>query len=100
MGTGLTRRIAIHGIGSRSGLSRLTDTAPAIATMPNLSRADFIIRATDVASGGIVNATVTDTGFTSASQTINITYNGPADSTGATSDKLIIEILGNKFMNP
>ena len=28
MRTRLTRRIAIHGIGSRSGLSRLTDTAP------------------------------------------------------------------------
>ena len=104
----------------------------AIAAMPNLSRADFIIRATDVITGGTVNASVstgivasnadgsgtatlnstlvgnftltivntiatTGPGTTAASETINVTYAGP---TGASSDKLIIEILGNKFTNP
>jgi len=97
---------------------------------PRQANADFIIRATDLLSGGGVNASVTQTGvsaadgsgslvfnsavgnfsitlvtniattgpgFTSASTTINITYNGPI---GANSDKLIIEVLGNKFVNP
>jgi len=102
----------------------------AILAAPTQARADFVIRATDVLSGGAVNATVTQSGasnpngsgfltfsssvgnfiitvvthiattgpgFTAASDTINITYNGP---TGATSDKLIVEVLGNKFTNP
>jgi len=94
------------------------------------ARANFLIRATDVASGGGITATVTQSGpsaadgsgslvfnstvgnftitlvtniattgpgFTSASQTVNVTYNGP---TGVNSDKLIIEVLGNMFTNP
>jgi len=100
---------------------------------PTPARADFIIRATDLASGGGVNASVTQSGlsnadgsgslvfnstvgnfsitlvtniattgpgFTAASQTINITYNGPTVGSSAGSDTLIIEILGNKFTNP
>jgi len=98
--------------------------------VPSQARADFIIRVTDVNSGGSVNATTTVTGFsapngsgalvfnsavgnftitlvtniattgpgfTAASQTINITYNG---GTGTSSQKLIIEVLGNMFSNP
>jgi len=96
----------------------------------NPARANFILRATDVNSGGAVIASVTDTGlsavdgsgslifshvvgnfsivlltivaatgpdFTSVGETLNIAYIGP---TGATSDKLIIEMLGNLFTNP
>src|SRR4051794_40622020 len=98
--------------------------------VPSQARADFIIRVTDVNSGGTINATMTATGlsapngsgalifnsavgnftitlvtniattgpgFTAASQTINITYNG---GTGTSSQKLIIEVLGNMFSNP
>ncbi len=94
------------------------------------ARADFIIRATDLdstnavvadvtttglsaanGSGSLVfanavgnftitlvtNIATTGTGFTAASQTVNITYTGP---TGASSDTLIIEVLGNDFSNP
>jgi len=94
------------------------------------ARANFIIRATDLTSGNVVNATATTTGlsagdgsgslvfnsavgnftitlvtniattgpgFTSASQTLNVTYTGP---TGVNSDKLIVEVLGNMFSNP
>ncbi len=97
---------------------------------PSQARADFIIRATDVSSGGTVTANVTQIGlsapdgsgfltfsstvgnfsitvvthisttgpgFTSSSDTVNLTYNGP---TGANSDKLIIEVLANMFSNP
>ena len=102
----------------------------ALLGMATRAQANFIIRATDVTSGGAVNASVTDTGlsaadgsgalvfnhtvgnfsitlvtdiaitgpgFTSVSETLNITYNGP---TAASSDKLIVEILGNMFTNP
>src|SRR5262249_10983813 len=94
------------------------------------AQAAFIIRATDVNSSNTVVASVQVTGasnadgsgsimfnqtvgnfsitlvtdiastgpnFTSASQTVNIEYNG---LTGANSDRLIIEILGNNFANP
>ena len=39
----------------------------------------------------------TGPGFTNVAETLNITYNGPI---GASSDKLIVEILGNEFSNP
>jgi len=45
----------------------------------------------------VTNIATTGPGFTAASQTLNITYNGP---TGPTSDRLIVEVLGNMFTNP
>ena len=96
----------------------------------NQAEANFIVRATDLSSGGSVIASITDTdisnadgsgthtynhpvgdfsivlntniattgpGFTSVSDTLNITYNGP---TAPNSDTLIIEVLGNFFSNP
>jgi len=45
----------------------------------------------------VTHISTTGPGFTSDSDTINITYNGPA---GANSDKLIVEVLANKFSNP
>jgi len=45
----------------------------------------------------VTNIATTGPGFTSASETINITYNGPVVPN---SDTLIIEILGNNFSNP
>jgi len=107
----------------------LVGTAVAVGA-PTRVHAAFTIRATDLTSGNVVNASVTQSGasagdgsgslvfnstvgnfsitlvtniattgpgFTSASQTINITYNGP---TGVNSDKLIIEVLGTQFTNP
>jgi hypothetical protein len=111
------------------GVAALVGAAVLGASTP--ARADFILRTTDVLSGGAVNGSIT-TGLAASnpdgsgsvtlsgvvgnfsisivthistvgpgaqvasSDTINITYNGP---TGASSDKLIIEVLANKFTN-
>jgi hypothetical protein len=105
-------------------------TGALLLAAPSTARANFTIRATDVLSGGGVNASVTDAGasapdgsgslvfnhtvgnfsitlvtnivttgpgFTAASQTLNITYNGP---TAANSDKLIVEIASDGLQNP
>jgi hypothetical protein len=116
------RKFLLLGVAALVGVAVLGASTPA--------HADFTIRATDVSSAGLVSANVTQTGssnadgsgmlvfssavgnfsitlvtdiattgpgFTSASETVNITYTGPI---GASSDKLIVEVLGNKFGNP